>query len=187
MFLKRHRWKNRLRRRKLFDNLATLRKRVRRRPTVLFIGSWSRTAPGAKLRITVTSGSRARLRIAAGGHTPTAVGSTRMSVGPGSPKSHLDGRLIIMDGGCACAGSAGCGCRVKNGRRPGSRGGRARITSAGLHCRRRRALIANGVSGIGRTITTISDRISTRLCRTMNSGRSAFSARSFRSSAISRS
>jgi hypothetical protein len=165
-----------------------LPKRVRRLPTALSIGSWNGTAPGAKPPITVTSGSRARQRNhATGGHILTAGGSIRTPVGHGCPTSHLDGRLITTGDGSACAVSAGFGCPVKNGHRLGSRGERARITSVGPRCRRKRALIGRAASVIGRTIITISVPTSTRLFRAMNSGRGASSARWFRSSAMSRS
>jgi hypothetical protein len=138
-------------------------------PTECFIGNWNRTARGAKRLTMVTSGNRARRKNhATGVRTQRAVGSIAMRVGPGFPTSLSAGRLTIMDAGSGCAGSVGFGYREMNGRRPGCRGERAKIMSAGRRCRRKRASIAAVASMRGRTAITISVPTSMHLFRTTN-------------------
>jgi hypothetical protein len=173
-------WSNR---RNLFKERARSR-RVRRLPTGCSIANWNRTATGAKLLTTASSGSRVRPRTATGGHIPTAGGFIPTRGGPGCPKSHLGGRLITTGDGSACGASAGFGCRAMNGRRPGSRGEQARITSVGRRCRRKRVSIGGAASAIGRTIITISAPTSMPSFRITNSARGASGSRWCRSSAM---
>ena len=92
-------------------------------------------AIGVRHPITDTSGSRAKPSVrATGGPTQTVAGFTAMPAGPGFQKSRLAGPLTTTVAGRACATSAGFGFRATNGRRPGFRGARAMITSAGRRC-----------------------------------------------------
>ena len=144
--------------------------------------------PGGKHRTTAMSGNRARPRQrAVGGPTQMAAGSIPMLAGPGCRKSHSVGPPITTADGRGCTVSAGSGCPAMNGRRPGSRGERARITSAGRRCRPKRASIVAAASGTGRIIITTSDPTNTPSCRQMNSLRSASDASWFQPSAMSRS
>src|SRR5204863_4446085 len=66
-----------------------------------------------------------------GDRTRMVIGSGLMPVGIGSATNHGPGRVTIMDIGAMIPLMAGSGFRVRNGPRPGSPGGKRRITSAG--------------------------------------------------------
>jgi hypothetical protein len=156
------------------------------RVTTRFIRSLSRTAIGAKPRITDMFSNHGRRKVRESGVlTRTGAGSTPMQVGHGSPKNRLAGRLITTVAGRVCATSAGCGCRVMNGRRRGFPGARAMTTWAGRRSRPRRRSIAAPAFISGPIIIMISGRKNTRLFQRMNSVRSASSKPSCRRNATS--
>src|SRR5207302_10836337 len=126
-----------------------------------FIRNSSPTAPGWRQAITATFGNRARRKArAAGGRTRPAAGFTPMLVGLGFPKNHLVGPLITTDAGRGYAVSVGFGFRVMIGPRPGFRGARAMITSAGHRFRRKRDSISALAFITGPIVITTSVRIS---------------------------
>src|SRR5215469_18632223 len=98
----------------------------RANPLTSSIKGYSRVVTGLMTRAMDMSGSRMWLfptRI--GARTATAIGPTRIGVGPGSPMKTSAGQLTTMVGGPGEQIVDGSGFRVANGHQPGSLGDKA--------------------------------------------------------------
>ncbi len=161
--------------------------KARQLPAIqLFIPSSSLMARGWRPLITAMFGNRAKPKArGVGVLTRTVAGFTPTPAGLGFLKSHSVGRPIITGAGRVCVESAGSGFRAMNGRRPGFRGARATITSAGRRCPRKRGSISAPASTIGLITITTSGRTNIPSSQPGSLARSGLSPRSCRRNAMS--
>ncbi len=96
---------------------------------------WRRTGLGWMWVPTGVAGIRLAWK-RTGGPTARATGNTPTAVGTGKAMSRGRGLVIIMVRGSMIHRLGGFGFRTSNGRRPGFRGARARVTLVGRRCRR---------------------------------------------------
>src|SRR5215469_13786934 len=128
----------------------------RANPLTSSIKGYSRVATGLMTRAMDMSGSRMWLfPTGIGARTATAIGLTRIGVGPGSPMKTSAGQLTAMVGGHGEQIVDGSGFRVANGHQPGSLGDKATITWAGPHYPRKWRITHRSVSKAGLITTMI--------------------------------